>query len=328
MTCSCGPGMLLLLMALPEVVADDNLAARHVLRVARGPEETSLNQKNKCVSFSSSLKPAAAEQCPIEQAQLQPSHDSPQVALAAVCRADVVPKIWHFSVVMENVHQLCCHGGGRAPARRLAAAFPTPGAILAEPAQDSWLGWGEARSRCRREAPKGREGVAVMGQDMLCRPPPPFWLEHAALTTPLGPGGADTAVNCGRRQPGQLRHAAKPASEECSATTCHRAPHQEEPWQSELLLTAHVSWRDGAEPAAWSILLAPWPQRLRAALYPPGLHQARHGTALLGTCEVCSRAECGATDTGVAQRMLQLRCHAAPFAKVPILQKTERVVRP
>ena len=169
--CSCGPGTLLLLLVLPEVVADDNLAAWSVLRTARGPEKTSLNQKNKCVSLSSSSKPAAAELCPIKQARLQPGRDSPQVALAAVRRADVVPEIWRFSAVTEHVPQLLRHGWGRAPARRLGAAFPTPGAIPAGPAQDSWPGWGEARSRHGREAPKGCEGVAVAGQDTL-RPPP------------------------------------------------------------------------------------------------------------------------------------------------------------
>ncbi|XP_068011904.1 prostaglandin G/H synthase 1 isoform X3 [Melanerpes formicivorus] len=62
---------------------------------------------------------------------------------------------------MERVHQLCRHGRGCAPARRLAAALPIPGAFLAGPVQDSWLGWGEAQRRCRSEAPEGHEGVAV-----------------------------------------------------------------------------------------------------------------------------------------------------------------------
>lgn len=80
------------------------------------------------------------------------------------------------------------------------------------------------------------------------------------------------------------------------------------------------------EPAAWSILPAPWLRCPRAAPNPPELHQAWHRAALLGACKVYGRVECRATDAGIASRMLQLCCNMAPFAKIPILQKTERVV--
>lgn len=104
--------------------------------------------------------------------------------------------------------------GPRSPCSP-AAAFPIPGAVLARPAQDSWPGWGEARSCCRRRLRRDVRGLVSRARTRSI-PFPPFWLEHAAPTPPPGPRGTDTAVNRGRRRPGQARHAAKAASEEGS----------------------------------------------------------------------------------------------------------------
>lgn len=155
------------------------------------------------------------EPCPIERGQSQPGHDSCQVALATARRADVVPEIWHFSAVMECVHQSCHHGGAVLQHRGSQQL-----SLHLEPScqgQRRIPGRGAAQSHRRREAPKGCEGAAVAGQDTFC-PPPPVWLEHAAPAPPPGPRGTDTTVS---PAPGQ-------------------------PWQSELTMTLRISWRDGA----------------------------------------------------------------------------------
>lgn len=126
----------------------------------------------------------------------------------------------------------------------LAEPFLIPGAVLARPAQDSWPGCGEARGCCRGRL---REDVRWLLSRARTRSIlfPPFWLEHAAPTPPLGSRRTDTAVNRGRRPSPPARCQTRLGGE--LGTTRHRLPHWGGPRQSELLLTSHLSWRDGQD---------------------------------------------------------------------------------
>lgn len=170
-----------------------------------------MDQKNKCVRAPSPSKAAAAGPWPTERARLHPGHDSLQVALAAVCRADVVAEMWHFSAVMGRVQQPWRGGGAALPALA-ASGFPhtwsRAGKAGAGFLAGAWRGTGRLREDVRGLV--SRAGTRSI-------PFPPFWLEHAAPTPPPGPSGTDTALNRGRRRRGQARHAAKPAPEKGSA---------------------------------------------------------------------------------------------------------------
>lgn len=250
--------------------------------------ETFQDQTNKCVSVPWSSKPAAARPCPMERARLRPGRDSPQVALAAVCGADVVPEIWHFSAVMERVHQPCRHGGVALPAHA-AAPFPIPGAVLARPAQDSWPGCGEARSCCR-----GRLRQDVMGLVSRARtrssPFPPFWLEHAAPTPPRGPGGTDTTVNRGRRGPARPGSLPEPPRRRArhdvpSSPAPGRAPAKQNSPDSPYQLER----RGRTRPAVPEHPPSPVAAVAARARLPPGC--SGHGTGLLVGAFTGSAAE-------------------------------------
>lgn len=179
---SCGPGRLLSLAVRTEVVADDNLAPWRRLGAAHGkPKETIPDAKNKRVSRLLSSQPCARRECPTGQARLQPAHDSPHVALAAVCRADVVPQ----NLAFLSADRTCSPA---QPSRR----GPRSSAGAGSGFPHTWSRPGRIPAR-GGERPGAPWGAAVAGWDMP-RPLAPLWLGHAAPAPPRGPHGADTAV--------------------------------------------------------------------------------------------------------------------------------------